>query len=221
MIAVPSLMRGALADALSLAFPTWCAGCDLADTALCPPCRAQLAPRPRRHSAGGLQIWSGLGFEGVPARVLRAFKEDGRTSLALALAPALAAALGAYDSPVAVVPVPASRASVRRRGYRPVELIARRCGVHPHRLLQVARATRDQRGLTREARSANVAGSMTLRAVVDLPVVLVDDVVTTGATLAEAARVLRAGGMRVMGAATVAVTARTYGRRDDIGRRGR
>ncbi len=205
-------MRGALADALSLAFPTWCAGCDLPDTPLCAPCLAQLEPQPRRHSAGGLQIWSGLSFEGVAARVLRAFKEDGRTSLARALAPALAAALGEYGSPApAVVPVPATPGSVRRRGYRPVELIVRRSGAHPHRLLRVARSTRDQRGLTREARRANVAGSMTLRAVVDLPVVLVDDVVTTGATLAEAARVLRAGGVHVAGAATVAVTARTHG----------
>ena len=211
MIAVPPPVRGALADALSLAFPTWCAGCDLPDTALCSPCRAQLVPEPRRQGAGGLDIWSGLGFEGVAARVLRAFKEDGRTSLARALAPALAAALAAHGPGVAAVPVPASPASMRRRGYRPVELVLRRCGARPLRLLRVARTTGDQRGLTREARSANVAGSMALRGVIDLPVVLVDDVVTTGATLAEAARVLRAGGMQVVGAATVAVTARTHG----------
>ncbi|MCR2816136.1 ComF family protein [Microbacterium jiangjiandongii] len=211
MIPLPPAVRGALADALSLAFPTWCAGCDLPDTPLCAPCRAHLVPEPRRRTAGGLEIWSGLSFEGVTARVLRAFKEDGRTSLARALAPALAAALGACDPHAAVVPVPASPASVRRRGYRPVELIARRAGAQPHRLLQLARATSDQRGLTRGARSANVAGSMTTRGDVDLPVVLVDDVVTTGATLAEAARALRAGGVHVVGAATVAFTARTYG----------
>ena len=202
-------VRGALADALSLAFPTWCAGCDLPDAALCPPCRAQLAPQPRRRSAGGLEIWSGVSFEGVAARVVRAFKEDGRTGLAGALAPALAAALAVWDPQVAVVPIPASRSSVRRRGYRPVELIARRAGVRPRRLLRVSPTTRDQRGLTRDARRANVAGSMLAHDAAGVRVVLIDDVVTTGATLAEAARALRSAGAVVVGAATVAATART------------
>ena len=209
MVSSTSLaVRGALADALSLAFPTWCAGCDLPDAALCPSCRAQLTPQPRRRSADGLEIWSGVSFEGVAARVVRAFKEDGRTGLAVALAPALAAALAVWDPQVTVVPVPASRSSLRRRGYRPVELIARRAGVRPRRLLLVSRNTRDQRGLARDARRANVAGSMRARDAAGMRVVIVDDVVTTGATLAEAARALRSAGAVVVGAATVAATAR-------------
>jgi predicted amidophosphoribosyltransferase len=79
--------------------------------------------------------------------------------------------------------------------------------------LAVRRSVRDQAGLDRAARSANLAGSVRLRrsAVGRLrgrAVVLVDDVVTTGATLAEAARVLRASGLDVVGAAVVAATAR-------------
>ncbi|MCR2818106.1 phosphoribosyltransferase family protein [Microbacterium sp. zg.Y1090] len=204
-------VRDALAAALALAFPTWCAGCDDPDTALCADCRAALAP-PRlilHRRLGGLDVHSALEFDGVAARVLRAFKEEGRTTLATALAPALAAALGSCGESTAVVPVPSTAAAVRRRGYRPVELLARRAGARPWRLLRVVRASADQRGLTRAARAQNVAGSLEAApAAAGRRVVLVDDVVTTGATLAEAARALRAAGAQVVAAATVAATPR-------------
>ncbi|MDL5352613.1 phosphoribosyltransferase family protein [Microbacterium sp. zg-YB36] len=199
-------VRDALAEALSLAFPTWCAGCDLPDVALCPTCRAALAPVAQRRRLDSLDVCSGLAFDGVTARVIRAFKEDGRTSLAASLAPALTAALAGIGRGV-VVPVPASGGAMRRRGYRPVELVARRACVHPQRLLRVVRATADQRGLHRDQRAQNVALSMRAHDVAGLSVVLVDDVVTTGATLTEAARALRAAGAVVVGAATVAATA--------------
>jgi len=174
-----------------------------------------LRPRVRtRQLADGLTVHSGLPFEAEPARVLRALKEDGRTHLARALAPALAAAAAdgvATESSARalVVPVPTSPAAMRRRGYRVSELLARRAGLHPVRVLRVARATDDQRRLSRTARAQNVAGSMrAIRGLEGVEVLLVDDVVTTGATLVEAARALRAAGARVRGAATVAATPR-------------
>ena len=72
-----------------------------------------------------------------------------------------------------------------------------------------ARRVADQSGLDAAGRSANLAGA--LRASSDLsgvPVVVVDDVVTTGATLVEAARALRDAGALVRGAAVVAATQR-------------
>jgi len=200
-------LRDALAAALALAFPVWCAGCDLPDAALCPSCRARLEPLVAVRRVGTLDVHSALVFDGVVARVVRAFKEDGRTGLAAALAPALAAAVGSTGSGAVVVAVPTSRAAMRRRGYRPVELVCRRAGLVPEHLLQIVRATADQRGLPREARVANVAGSMRARpAAAGARVVVVDDVVTTGATLTEAVRALRAAGAVVVGAATLAAT---------------
>jgi predicted amidophosphoribosyltransferase len=211
---VASVLRGALAEALALVIPVACAGCDEPDVALCEACGIRLRPRVTRSPAGA-PVWSGLAFEGVPARVVRALKEDGRTGLARDLAPALRAAVDAAvaaaprsDDRVVMVPIPTSRAAYRRRGYRVAELVARRAGLRVTRLLETARTTADQRGLDRAARRRNVAGSLRARAAEGARVVVIDDVVTTGATLEEAVRALRAGGAEVIGAATIAATAR-------------
>lgn len=217
-------VREALAGALSFAFPVWCAGCDEPDTSLCFACRRALEPALRlRQLDSGITVVSALAFDDVPARVIRALKEGGRTGLArplgLALRVALDEALGGRHvaDGVLVVPIPSARAAFRRRGYTPIELLLRHAGVIPARLLGTQRAVADQRTLGRAQRLLNVSGSMRLRGlssrnscrISGRRVVLVDDVVTTGATLSEAARTLSAAGADVVGAATVAATLRT------------
>lgn len=210
-----STVRAALADAAALAFPVDCAGCGDPDIALCAECRTALVPTVgRRELASGLTVWSGLRFDSVAARVIRTLKEEGRTSLALPLADALGGAVqacmqetGTYGPvPVTLVTVPTSRAAFRRRGFRVIDTIAHRGGLPTARLLLPARATADQRALGREARRGNVEGSQRARDAAARRVVILDDVVTTGATIEEAARALRLAGAVVMGAATVAAT---------------
>lgn len=210
MTLLSDLVRTALTDALALLLPVDCAGCEAPDATLCPDCLVMLRPAPHSRRIGGEAVWSGLAFDGVPARVLRAVKEDGRTGLARQLAPALADSVrrASPTGSVVVVPIPTSAAAFRRRGYRVPDLIARRAGLEVLPLLKVARRTADQRGLDRDARRDNVAGAF---AVGGAPpsgrrVVIVDDVVTTGATLVEAVRVLRAAGVEVAGCAAVAAT---------------
>ncbi|MDJ1112961.1 phosphoribosyltransferase family protein [Microbacterium dauci] len=200
-------LRSALQEALSIVFPTWCAGCDAVDVLLCDACATALLPRAERRTLdGGLEVWSGIRFEGVAARALRAYKEDGRTALAVPLAAALAATPDlAADAAVAVPP---SRASLRRRGFAPVELVARRAGIPLVPVLRWVRRPDDQRGLTRVERAANLAGALAASRCEGLRVVLVDDVVTSGATLTAAASALRSAGAIVLGARTVASTPR-------------
>lgn len=234
------LIRAALADALALLLPVACAGCDEPDVALCERCVLALESQPIRHvipaPGGAVPVWSGLLFDGVAARVVRAIKEDGRTGLAAALAPALAAAharaeagltrpeargaapsapggrtIGVAAGETILVPLPTSRSAYRRRGFRVPELLARRAGLRTRRLLRHTRRTRDQRGLTRDDRGSNVAMSMAARAdAAGRRVIVVDDVVTTGATLAEAVRALREAGADVVAAITVAATPRRF-----------
>lgn len=206
-------VRTACADALALLLPLTCAGCDEPDVALCERCLLALTPDPRRRVVAtegpDVMVWSGLAFEGVAARVLRAIKEDGRTGLARALVPALRTALARAGAPDAVlVPLPTSRAAYRRRGFRMPDIVVRRTGRPMRRLLSAVRRTADQRGLDRAERQRNVAHSLAARDAAGLRVVVVDDVLTTGASVAEAVRALRAAGADVVGAVTIAATPR-------------
>jgi predicted amidophosphoribosyltransferase len=105
--------------------------------------------------------------------------------------------------------MPPTRRSSVERGYDPVRLLLRRARLPAARLLALTRRGADQARLGREAREANAAGSMrALRTAGGCRILLVDDVVTTGATLAEAARAVTEAGGLVLGAATVASTPR-------------
>ncbi|MGW0362360.1 ComF family protein [Streptomyces sp. NPDC002990] len=157
--------------------------------------------------------------DGVRA-VLLAHKERGALPLAGALGGALAAAIacaasgagagrGASAAEVALIPVPSARGQVRARGHDPARRIAlaaaarlRRAGV-PARVapvLRLRRAVADQAGLGARQRRENLAGALAVcrgaaRLTDGAALVLVDDLITTGATLAEAARAVRAAGL--------------------------
>lgn len=208
-----SLVREAVADAVAVVLPIECAGCGAPDRDVCEECRRAIEPDGilTRRLPSGLLVHAAHRYDGPVRRVLLALKEQDRTDaarvLARALLPALAAAAG--SGPAELVAIPSSRRARRRRGYDPVRLLLARCGARPSRLLRLRRSGGTQKSLDREARARNVDEAMV--AVGDLSgrrVVLVDDVITTGATLAEAERALRAAGADVVGAAVLAATPR-------------
>ena len=177
-------------------------------------------------------------YDGAVRAAVVAAKERGRSGLVVPLGAALAAAVeaavhaasAASSSPdgatvatvatVAIVPVPSTAAARRRRGDDPLGRVARRAArrlggraaVVP--ALGHVRRTADQAGLDAAARARNLHGALGARASAERrlrwadEVIVVDDIVTTGATLVEATRALRAAGVRVGGAAVVAATAR-------------
>lgn len=190
-----------------------CPGCDAPGQLLCAPCRAALAAAPRTVTTPeGLHVQAALSFEGVPARCIRKLKGEGETLLARPLGAALAAVLqaqlgGGVDT--RAVPIPTRRSSFRSRGYRVPDLLVRRAGSVPARLLSAIRPIADQRGLGVRERAENVRGSMRARTRgAGERIVLVDDVVTTGATFDEAARVMREAGFTVAAAVALAATPR-------------
>jgi Predicted amidophosphoribosyltransferases len=121
---------------------------------------------------------------------------------------------------VLLVPVPSARAAVRARGHDPAlritiaavrELRARRLRVRCLDVLRQTRGVADQATLTATERLANLAGALSVArpaTVQGRRLLIVDDVITTGATLAEAARALRAAGAHVLAVAVVAATIR-------------
>jgi ComF family protein len=195
-----------------LALPVDCAGCGSAGPTLCRECRAHLRPAPLVREVGGVPVVSALAYAGVVQSVIVAFKNEGRTALAPPLAAALRAAVAAAVAEVEgddllLVPMARTRRSAVERGYDPVRLLLRRAGLPHTEALRLVRRQEDQLRLGREARFANLRGVSRARIpLTGRRVLLVDDVVTTGATLTEAARAVRAAGGLVLGAATVAST---------------
>ena len=208
-----------LADLLDLVLPRACAGCAAPGRTLCAACLRLLDhPRPHRPQPcppGLPPLVTAASYDGPVRASLLAHKEHGRLGLARPLGAALASAVAALDcGPVLLVPVPSSPAAVRARGQdhaRRLAAAAARAlpGARAAFVLVPARRVADQSGLDAAGRAANLAGALRARRPLQgVPVVVVDDVVTTGATLAEAARALRAAGADVRGAAVVAATAR-------------
>jgi predicted amidophosphoribosyltransferase len=117
---------------------------------------------------------------------------------------------------IVLVPIPSAAGAVRRRGFDATASMARlaarrlrvRYSITACMALTQGRRVADQAGLPAVARRENLRGAFRLRKSIPGVAVLVDDLVTTGSSLTEAARVLRAAGIRVLGAATVAATVR-------------
>ncbi len=205
-------LLAALAD---LVQPVRCVACGSTSGALCAGCLPQL-PAFRSRDA-----WAAAPYDGAVRTALLAYKERGRRDLAAVLGGLLArsvtAALGANRDPpgrVVLMSVPSARSVAATRGGDHVLRLARRaapaCGARvAGDALTLTRAVHDSAGLTAEQRVRNLGGAMAARpARPGLVAVLVDDIVTTGATLHEAHRALAAAGWPVLGAAVVAATAR-------------
>ncbi len=205
---------------LDLALPPSCAGCGREGAALCPACLPALDARaglPADIPAPLLQLEWCAPYAGPVRAALHELKYAGEQRLAVPLGAAVArrwSTVGVGAEVVVHVPVHVDRE--RRRGYDQAALIAtvaaERLGLPAVRSLERGRATIAQFELGRDERASNVAGAFRLRgsdataraAVAGRWVLLVDDVVTTGATLAACGAALMTAGALAVSAIAVA-----------------
>jgi ComF family protein len=206
-----------------------CHGCELPWWGLCPSCRRELGTRqpfvtvPVPRPDGFPLTVTSSSYDQILRRVINAHKERQALILTRVLAERLAVSVHAllthqpYAAAIVLVPIPSAARTVRQRGFDATSAMARiaarrlraRYSATVRSVLVQARPVADQMGLGARARQQNLAGAFRLRRPITAgAVVIVDDLVTTGSSLTEAARVLREAGIPVLGAATVAATVR-------------
>lgn len=200
----------------TLLAPPLCAACGAAAGAaepLCGPCRAELRWLEHGAELAGVEVWAPVAYEGPARDLVRALKFRGATLAAQAMAAQIAAGAprGVLDGG-RLVPVPLHPRRLRRRGFNQAErlaaAIAARTGLPLCDCLERGGPAATQVGRDRSTRLGGVAGTVSVRAGAPLPgkAVLVDDVATTGATLAACAEALRTGGVREVAAVAYART---------------
>lgn len=197
---------------LHLLAPSECVGCGGAlGNGLCDACAAN-ARDVEEQIVGGVRILSAGVYEGALGQAVRAFKYQERTELQQPLARLLGHLLEPFGSDVLLLPVPMHRQRLAERGYNQSALLAGALGKHhgikvDYRLLQRVQQTAQQAGLNAQARRLNVEDSFAIRErrrSRPAAVVLVDDVVTTGATLLGCVAALERAGYEVRGGVAVA-----------------
>ncbi len=206
-------MMAFLMSLLDLLMPPACAACGRVGALLCPRCLngLQVPSRPADRFLApdaGVVVGDALSlamaafaYEGPMRRALAALKYTGASRLAPILARAAAPPLRellALTGPATLVPVPLHVERRRARGYNQAELLAKQLsrltGAPVADVLERARSTTKQHRLNRTARLANLRGAFRASGAVPLTAILVDDIITTTATLEACASVLREAG---------------------------
>jgi ComF family protein len=137
-------------------------------------------------------------YDGALARLIHLFKYQGMKPLAEPLGRLLVRALPRHQEFDLIVPVPLHWWKQWRRGFNQsaelARVLSRHSGIPWRNALRRRRATEVQAGLTRSERRRNVAGAFAVDSVTGKKILLVDDVITTGSTVAAISRVLRRAG---------------------------
>lgn len=199
----------------------WCASCEagmrIYDRPVCRECRRFLpigsVSCPTTHVPGDPSVVQAVGaFDGAFGVMVHALKYDNHRDLAAPLGKLMADRIASRNF-TAVMAVPTSAKKKRKRGYGHAEEIGRACAealgcTWLADAIVLTRSVADQTRLNAAQRKTNMTGAFAIReglSLIDSDVLVVDDVLTTGATLGEAGRVLRAAGARTIAGAVVAL----------------
>ncbi len=200
-------------------FPSRCLGCRQLGIQICSQCRALWNPHIYRtqivSEVNAFPVYSAVEYSSVAQRVLLSSKESGLIDADQLIIQALSHSLSYMYGEQGIadlVPVPSRKSATRRRGRNfilthTIEL-SKDPKVLTRPLLRHTRRIQDQSLLSATERQSNLSGSLVCKEKAEglrTPIIIVDDVVTTGATLREAGRALHAGGFTVIGAITACV----------------
>lgn len=186
-----------------------CPGCDRPSWGFCFFCLDSLDQRPELVVRKDLLVATANPYRPILNHAIPRYKENGALHLEQILAQRLACAIAKLHPPAdaVVVPVPSLRAAVRRRGFDHAHRLAKRAaalsGLASSKAVRRMNIGYDQQGLTRAGRGRNIRNTMVARSTAG-PAIIIDDIVTTGSSLAEARRALLHSETTVLGAAVIA-----------------
>ena len=205
-------------DIFELLFPSHCLSCSKVGTAVCAACDSKIIRHLSPRYLDEVPLWPGAYYGTELAQVILMAKEQNNTAARNFLAGLLVEAFmrinrdSTIAGPILLVPIPSSKKANRARGYRHSYLLAKELAnqlgrLAPHKvlakdLLRTNRVVADQSALNRQERQANMNGAYSLvrdaaefRQLFGMgQLYLVDDLVTSGSSLREGIRALKAGG---------------------------
>ena len=211
MISLPALSE--------LIFPSRCLGCRQLGIGICSQCRASWHPHIYRSNvfASGISfpVYSAVAYSLVAQKVLLGAKEAALHDADQLIQQAMTHSLAYFYSEIGIadlVPIPSRKMNTRKRGrdfiLEQTYELSRKPPVEVRAILSHARRVKDQTTLNSRLREINLSQSMKCANQVqstNIPVIIIDDLVTSGATLREAGRALSAAGYKVIGAVTACV----------------
>ena len=199
------MLNGSLIDLL---FPSRCAICDRSGKNLCEACRNLILVEPKEFLVAGIPVFTVTNYSNETSKLLVALKDKGQSALVIELAQLLRPVienLPFSETASYIVPAPSRPENFSKRGFHPTLLLAQALAPQNQALqvlncLRFSRSVMDQVGLSARQRLDNLHMSMSLnQPVMGRVCYILDDVVTTGATVSEAKRVLTLGGATVAG----------------------
>jgi predicted amidophosphoribosyltransferase len=209
---------------VELIFPSRCIGCSQLGISICSSCRKNWHPhiyhRELKVLGNRYPVISAIEYSPIASRVLLRSKEANQGAADQLLISAIAHSLRYFTKKYGtgdLVAIPSRRSATRKRGRDFMQEITKSVAtlekLNTLEILQHQRAVQDQSRLNSHQRTSNIAGALSTS--IDFPssagqgnigpLIIVDDLVTTGATLVEAIRALRTAGFTVIGAVTGAV----------------
>jgi predicted amidophosphoribosyltransferase len=198
-----------------LVFPVRCLGCSALGLDICSTCRKNWHPHIYRtwsSSAPHFPIYSAISYSQLAGKIILAAKENGIQRAENLISDALSRSLANCMKEQGLgflIPIPSRKSVARARGrqfiYDLSAGLATEFKISSCEILSHIRKVKDQSTLDAHARRINLHGAMQASQYLSGRAILIDDLVTTGATLAEAARALRACGIEVAAAVTACV----------------